>query len=1145
MKKLSMLLVLCAAILPLGAIETNVASQVVNVSAPHGFSIAQGETLTVDSIKAKSGASGEVTVSQAALNAVNATGSAGIIVNLPIAINGGNYNIVVAKAGSNVATNGTTAIYAANFVADANIDIDNAIALASVKAYDLTNGYTITNQVSVVDNGNTITFSVNGVSKQINVANRDETKKAPTTQDGATQEAPDAGQNDVTTPDDQGTEQTPEAPEGVTIDANDLKVTPEVAKKIKAESELANIMGAKGTDTDGTPLNITPEVAPEDFSKIRAGTEGEYIIKFTATTVKGEKVSTSATLIIKEFTLENQQGQVAFISANNKLLTTSGVTGKVKTLDDLKDLMEVKATVSGKDALAEVKVSATDDAELLKGTVGSYEVTFEIKGKDAFNSAKTTVILTVVSDDTPITPDGKGFLTATNFLITTDEANKITSLNDYITIHSVQGTYDGNNVLIDVNVPDNVKIVAGAIGIFDVNFTLDGDGDTTTTEDQVKLTKKLTSVVNSIRALNLPSDIFDSSAQAWVDTNKVYSVINYTKYTKEQRIEGKFSQFYALNKVGDHPAEGDRPAGSAFMKHYTTDEAKNLTYEQYIQDSMSAIVAGENGHFFDPVNDNMTLETYKDFDQGDGGVYGVNRNAYNKIKEYAQKDETGIPSFGGWLDPMQEFDNGFKLMINGQQFGPGLDNSTCPEQWGIAAMDRAIAPAILLTNPNHSVPPKFDLSTPTTDQLMGLYLDKVKITGFDNIVVNRSSMNDTSVDNLSKLSNTQVYTTKQEVSIPQRVTLNPATVPAYGNVEATFTYDDASHKTLFSVYPDNAVLNNTKDGYVAAEDNMVTQGEFVSISTAEQFFSIIGASSATKNKEFANPTVKCDKLADLKAGKVGAYTLTLENADKSASKVVLLTIRPNKSVPTKDNKGYIAANGSYVTQAQAKQITDINQLPSQNNVSAIYCGKEMLVNVATDYFADIQAGKSGVYPITYSYDVDGNPNTTDDATTITVNLAVAPEGSHFTGDGLGFIYAEDATIYASEAQALTDINELIPIHHAFAFYGENEEKPVVVNTDFKAIQSSTGGQYQVTFMVDGGKNPITRELQPNQAEISVVLTVINDLTQPQQSVTPQSGPVVAKPTPHIPTGVKNAVKGLGLVVVIATAALVIIKRNRK
>lgn len=1127
MKKLSMLLVLCAAILPLGAIQTYSANQVQNVSAPHGFSIAQGETLTVDSIKEKSGASGDVTVSQTALNAINGTGSAGIIYTLPILVNGGTYNIVVAKAGSNVATNGTIAIYAANIVANTDFDINNVITLASVKAYDLVNGYTITDQVSVVDNGNAITFSVNGLSKQITVSNRGGSKEMPA---GEAKDQTDPNQPGQDTPQDK-----PQQPEGVTLDANDTKITPEVAQKIKDVSELVNMMAAKGTDVGGAPLDVTAITA--DFAAIQAGTEGDYTINFTAETAKGETVSTTATLTIKAFKLEEQQGQVAFINANNKLLTTTGTTDKVKSLDDLKTVMGVKATVSDKDALAQVTVTATNDAELLKGTPGTYEVTFKIEGKDQYTSAKTTVILTVVSDDTPITPDGKGYLSATNFLVTTDEAKQITSNKDYNKIHSATGNYDGRYALITATVADNAKIVNGYQGIFDVKFTLDGDGDTTTTDDQVSVTKKLTVVFDTKgRDVDAPVAMFPELNTDGHNTGKINTIFDYTNYTKEQRIEGKFAivmrpQFYSDTKY-----------------YFTVQEFLDLTYEQVLS-LMSHLVIGQNGEYINNYNviskDNPILsipdqqieeiKTNMITSTSNVSLFGLSepvlKQLQTAVKEASTK-ATGTPH--SYLEYSPYFEPVVTVLIDGRDFFEGDDITYLMK--GRTSIFVAEPGSPELANA-----PLNKYNPPAQDMMNGMVApqDVVKFSGQAETVVLRNQLNDTSVANVSALTNTQVLD-KGQVVAPEGVTLNPATVPAYGSVQANYTYKDITYNNTLYVYPTNAILNPTQDGYVAGSDNMVTQAELNNVKTADQFFALIQASSATATKQFANPTVTCDNIDDLKAGKVGVYRLTLENADKSAKTEVVFTVRPNKSNPTEDNKGYVDAVGSFVTEKQAKQITKQDFLAAINNATAVYNGATIAptVEIAPESFAKIQAGTKGVYQVTYKIDMNGQ------TATKTVNLAVAPEGSKFTGDGLGFIYAQDATINSSQAQALTDPSELIAIHEAFAFYGENEEAPIVVKTDFAAIQASRGGEYQVTFLLDGGNNPMTREggLQPNQAEISVVLTVIDDITDPKPA---EPTPVVAQPAPQIPTGVKNAAIGLGLVVAIAAAGLVLIKRNRK
>lgn len=1141
MKKLSMLLVLCAAILPLGAIQTYSANQVKNVSAPHGFSVAQDETLTVDSIKEKSGASGDVTVGQNALDAINKTGSAGIIYNLPILVNGGSYNIVVAKAGSNVATNGTTAIYAANIVANANFDINNAITLASVKAYDLVNGYTITDQVSVVDNGNTITFSVNGLSKQITVSNR-----------GGAKEMPAGDAKDQTDPNQPGQDthqDKPQQPEGVTLDANDIKITPEVAQKIKDVSELVNIMAAKGTDVGGAPLDVTASTA--DFAAIQAGTEGVYTINFTAETAKGETVSTTATLTIRAFKLEEQQGQVAFINANNKLLTTTGTTDKVKSLDDLKTVMGVKATVSDKDALAQVTVTATKEAELLKGTPGTYEVTFEIKGKDQYTSAKTTVVLTVVSDDTPITPDGKGYLSATNFLVTTDEAKKITSSKDYNTIHSATGSYDGQNTLITATVADNAKIVNGYQGIFDVKFTLDGDGDITTKDDQVSVTKKLT-VVYDTKGIDVdaPVEMFPEIAVGG-SPGRINTIFDYTNYSREQRIEGKFA-------VAMEPRRTS-------ATHYclTVQEFLDLTYEQY-RSYANHIVIGQNGEYIndftvdsleggtippraEKLTDEQIDQLKKDMVDGRRGMslenFVLNENIFKQVQETLKVASQEVPevekphTYLEYAHITQEGTTVYvnTVYVNGQNF---LDGVNLPYMLanGMSIIVADPGSAELVDAPLNKYNP------PAQDMMNGMIVPldaPAKFSGNAETVVLRNQLNDTSVANVSALTNTSVLD-KGQVVAPEGVTLNPATVPAYGPVQANYTYKDITYNNTLYVYPTNAILNPTQDGYVAGSDNMVTEAELNNVKTADQFFALIQASSATATKQFANPTVTCDNIADLKAGKVGVYKLTLENADKSAKTEVVFTVRPNKSNPTEDNKGYVDAVGSFVTEKQAKQIAKQDFLAGINEATAVYNGATIAptVQIAPEDFAKIQAGTKGIYKVTYKIDMNGQ------TATKTVNLAVAPEGSKLTGDGLGFIYAQDATINSSQAQALTDPSELIAIHDAFAFYGENEEAPIVVKTDFAAIQASRGGEYQVTFLLDGGNNPLTRAggLQPNQAEISVVLTVIDDITDPKPA---EPTPVVAHPAPQIPTGVKNTAIGLGLVVAIAAVGLVLIKRNRK
>lgn len=1076
----------------------------------------------------------EVVLDQNEVNSIN-NNVDGTITTISVNIDNKVYNVKVVKTGSNVTTNGQIAMYANNINADHDLSIEEIIVASNLKAIDMISAYDVTNEVVISRGNDSLTFSLNGVTKTVtyNVAAPIQTETIAEEENTNPDGSQEGSENE---------EQPSEPSVDANIEATNVKITPESAKKIKELNDLVSLLNVTATE-DGNSLNV--EVVCDDFAAIQAGELGVYTVVFKAQLSNGEIIETEGILTIAEFEVSEQTGKIAFINAENKVLTVTQASD-ITSLEDLVTLMNAQAKVNG-EKFDDITVSCSDEDKLLAHELGDYQITFSV---DADNNPETendnasvTKTITIVSDDTLITPDGKGYIDAYNFLITAHEAVQIKNSSQFKDIHGVIGKYDAQNVIINSKINDLVKIKNGLPGIYDVTFSIDGDGNKDTKEDQVEITKRLSVVVNTKGG-------YISTSNKHGMQGALSGVVNYEEYTKEERIEGKFIQ---INIYGYSSLDENFPIFSSAV--YKKQDFMNLSYKEYMN-KFSGIVMGINGEYVDvtDIKFNQPLKTCFDLSSDAPENYGNSYNEWNEEQFNNFKEElstrnfpiyTGIyngpqivPVVGsGWKVATQQ------IIGNGVEFD--LDNFN--EIIIKPRYSQLFYPVQIYSDQSTEIPEDYgqypDSEPPmNVESLKDPSVHKNILSGSDQVIVKRSEIKNDK-DTLAKLLEVKVLTPSGEEQ-PQNMQLS-GNIPEYGVINPTFSYDNLTFTGEIVIYPDTAVLNQTGNGYVNGNDNMITQKEFFGLKSEDEFFNVLKGSSAINANEFSNPKLTCDNLEALRKGQVGSYELTISNQDDSATKTVLLTIRPNNSIPTKDNKGYIAGVGSFVTEDQGKQLTNVNQLPGQNSIQAIYNGDEMLVDVVTSDFDKISSGVKGIYPITYVLDADGDASTKDDRAEITLNLAVADNDSSFTADGKGFISAEDATISVSEARSLASTNDLVTIMDAFAYYENDEQAPIVVKTDFDAIKQSNGGQYNVTFLLDGPNNPVSRTstsgLLPHQAEITRVLTVT---PEPTNTVSPQVEEDVPNIKSSTPTGVVNNMIML-LTTIALSSAIVLGLRRRK
>lgn len=278
-------------------------------------------------------------------------------------------------------------------------------------------------------------------------------------------------------------------------------------------------------------------------------------------------------------------------------------------------------------------------------------------------------------------------------------------------------------------------------------------------------------------------------------------------------------------------------------------------------------------------------------------------------------------------------------------------------------------------------------------------------------------------------------------------------------------------------------------------------------------------------------------------GEVGDYQVTFTAKYKYISKAntVTYSIVPKTATITQDHFGYILISQNNIAKKQSEVIGRINQredIASLLGITAMYDGEKRVpdIEVLTGSFHDIKEGQLG----SYRYNVKVSASTLPDYMLAERIFTIYDDQ---TTESNGYaIRADDITKHVSELPLTPD--QALELSHAKAWKldGTNNNVPLKVNeTQLSGITAV--GDYPLDLITD--EQPTnTRNgdvVVGNPGIKTINVHVYDDPTQPVVKT-----PVVDAPlASQIPTGVKNVVVGLVSIVLIASVALVITKRNRK
>ena len=216
-----------------------------------------------------------------------------------------------------------------------------------------------------------------------------------------------------------------------------------------------------------------------------------------------------------------------------------------------------------------------------------------------------------------------------------------------------------------------------------------------------------------------------------------------------------------------------------------------------------------------------------------------------------------------------------------------------------------------------------------------------------------------------------------------------------GTYDVTFKFvdDQTVSKTVkLTIVDDSYVVDQDRQKAYAltVQNHMISEAEAKTITNTELIDNMVVSATMINVTDPQNPvdvknevSVKSPTIAAINTGGVTIHNVIFQvpaTGIKTAD--AKLTVRPNDSIPTGDQKGYIFAQDAKIN--NKNKPTTLNDLKSVMQVSAKYDGVDMTSNVtaSSPNEADILAGTVGSYEVTWTLAVNGQTKTVTKMLTI-------------------------------------------------------------------------------------------------------------------------------------------------------------------
>ena len=815
------------------------------------------------------------------------------------------------------------------------------------------------------------------------------------------------------------------------ISATNNIVNSTEAKKIISQDMLVAVMNAKATYKGE---NIDLISTSSKFEDIKKGVTGTYDVELSSTLGGGASETVKLTIVSDDTIITPDRN--GFLQAFNKQITT--LEAKALANEEvLVKTMNASAQYDGNRVIPNVTAEKFNDIKA--GTAGTYDIRFDITEGGGLTKL---VKLTVVEDDSIITPDGKGYVQANNKQIKATDAKVLVNKEDLIQTMQATAVYDGNIVKPSVTTEKFDDIKAGIIGTYQVSFNIKEGGGATKEvelaiiEDDAEITpdnkgyvQAFNTQIKSYDAKLLANEnalIQTMKARASYDGSKVVPTVTASEFAKiKAGTIGTYKVSFNISEGGGASkkvrltvVEDDAiitPDKKGFVhainKQITTLEAKNLVNKEALIQTMYATAKYD----------------------GIDVVPNVTTGEFNTIK-------LGTPG-------------NYEIMFDIKE-----GNGASKEVILTVLEDDAIV-------------------TP----------DKKGFVNANNVQITSTKAKEfKDKDELIKLMDAKAsYDGSKVVPIVNTIEFDKIKAGTIGIYDISFSISEGGGATkicILTIIDDDAVVTPDEKGSVFAKNKQITSTNAKQIATIDELIKLMG-SRATYNGEVVTPNVIANEFAQIQAGTIGIYEVTFNITEgNGASKTVKFSVIEDEAVITENDIGSVYAKNKQITSTEAKSLENKESLIELMSARATYDGSIIAPKVTTEEFKIINDGTIGIYDVTFSI-TEGN------GASKTVKLVVMHDDSVVTPDSKGHVYANDTEITSSQAKKLTNESELIRVMNSSAAYDGIAIVPTVEATEFNAIKIGQVGTYDVVFSINEG----------DAATTNVKLKIVKDevITNPE------------------------------------------------
>ncbi|MFV0395286.1 MAG: hypothetical protein ACK5LC_12975, partial [Coprobacillaceae bacterium] len=258
----------------------------------------------------------------------------------------------------------------------------------------------------------------------------------------------------------------------VALKASNIIINETAAKALGTKEELISLNQAQVYLSEGG--TATPLVNAPGFADMQAGTVGTYDVTYSYGSDSKFVSKTVYVTVVKDGSDISDNNKVSLYAKDGFIIES-----EAKALTQCSQLAPYNSAevthANGDKEIPNVSLDSTPWNAIKLGTLGTYNIAY------MYGSGDTEVIknanLTIISDDSIISNDGKTSLVANDVDIYQEDAKKIVDENDVIDLAGAEVTLsDGSKVKPEVVIDNLDDLKAGVVGDYEITFKY-GEGD--------------------------------------------------------------------------------------------------------------------------------------------------------------------------------------------------------------------------------------------------------------------------------------------------------------------------------------------------------------------------------------------------------------------------------------------------------------------------------------------------------------------------------------------------------------------------------------------------------------------------------------------------------------------------------------------